>query len=437
MAEPAAVTDSPRAPLLRQWDIFLFWLPLFASWLLMTVEGPLLSAAVNRLPNEVVMLAAVGITITLAVTIESPVINLLATATALVKDRASYEVVRRFTWHWMVLTAVVGALVAFTPLFDLVVRRWLGAPDEVAAWVRPGMQILTLWTPAIAWRRFLQGVLIRFNRTRQVAQGTAVRLVATAGTAWALLLWGDVSGAHLAATALMAGVVVEAIYASIAVRPVLQGELPPSSKNPVEERLTYRELFWFHLPLAGTAALALIAQPMVTFALARLAQPTLLLAAWPLIFFATMWLRAAAFSLPEAVIALSNGEEMHAPIRRFSFSLATVALLGTALFAWSPLVDLYLIQLQDTAPNVAGLASQGLRLFLILPAVSTLVAWRTGLLIHQGKTRRVTEAMVVNVLVTAGLMAAVVAWRWPGIPGAALALTVSTVAQLLYLLWRR
>ena len=48
---------------MRQRDIFLFWLPLFASWLLMTAEGPIVSAAINRLPNEVIMLAAQGIEI--------------------------------------------------------------------------------------------------------------------------------------------------------------------------------------------------------------------------------------------------------------------------------------------------------------------------------------------------------------------------------------
>ena len=48
---------------MRQRDIFLFWLPLFASWLLMTAEGPIVSAAINRLPNEVIMLAAQGIVI--------------------------------------------------------------------------------------------------------------------------------------------------------------------------------------------------------------------------------------------------------------------------------------------------------------------------------------------------------------------------------------
>ncbi len=431
-----APDGSPSTPL-RQWDIFLFWVPLFVSWLMMTLEGPLLSAAVNRLPNEVVMLAAFGIVITLAISIESPIINLLATATARVKDRASFELMRRFTVHWILALTGVSILLAFTPLFGLVVQQLLGAPEEVAVWVRPGLQILTLWTAAIAWRRFLQGVLIAFNRTRLIARGTIIRLFATVGTAFAILQLTDWPGVHLAATALMAGVMTEAVYATIVVQPVIRKHLAPGSAGRTETPLTYRELFWFHLPLAGTAILALLAQPMVTFALARLPEPTLALAAWPLIFHATLLMRTATFSLPEAVIALTNGEATYAPIRRFSLTLAGLALAAVALVTWTPLIDLYLVRLQDTTPDVAVLASRGLALFLVFPALATIVAWINGLLIKSGETRLVNEAMVINVATIAAVLTPAVILGWPGIPSAALAMTSSVLIQLFYLLWRR
>jgi hypothetical protein len=379
------------------------------------------------------MLAALGIVITLAVTIESPIINLLATATALVRCRASYELVRRFTVHWMIFLTAVSVLVAWTPLFDLVVRRWLETPEEVARWVRPGLMILALWSAAIAWRRFLQGVMIRFRRTDRVARGTVLRLASTTGTAVALLLLTDWPGIHLGATALMAGVLVEALYATLAARPILR-RLEPAAAG---EGLTYRRLFWFHLPLAGTAALTLLAQPLVTSTLARLPRPTLALAAWPLIFHATLVLRAPALSLPEAVIALTRGEETRAAIRRFSLTVAGVALAAAALFAATPLARLYLAGLQDATPDVAELARLGLLLFIPYPAISTVVAWVNGLLIHAGRTRRVNEAMAVNVAATAAILGAGLALGWPGIPTAAAALNAAVLAQLVYLWWRR
>jgi len=182
---------------MRQREIFWFWLPLFASWLLMTAEGPLIAAAINRLPGEVVMLAAMGIVNSLSVTIESPIINLLATSTALVRDHASYLLVRRFTLYLCLALTVVAILVGYTPLFDLIVPGLLDVPDDIARWVRPGMQIMIFWSAAIGWRRFLQGILIRFNRTRSIAWGTAVRLLASGGTVAVLAVWGRWPGVKI------------------------------------------------------------------------------------------------------------------------------------------------------------------------------------------------------------------------------------------------
>ncbi|HSM56144.1 MAG TPA: hypothetical protein VK879_08325, partial [Candidatus Sulfomarinibacteraceae bacterium] len=197
----------------------------------MTTEGPTISAVINRLPDEVIMLAAQGIVVSLSVTIESPIINLLSTSTALVRDRQSYLMVRRYTIHWSIVLTLVAAALAFTPLFDLVVVTWMGTPLEIAYWVRPGMQIMTLWTAAIAWRRFLQGVLIHFDYTRYVGWGTVVRLLASASTAIGLALWSGLPGVIIGSLALMAGVLAEAAFATLAVAPLLRSELAPQDSG--------------------------------------------------------------------------------------------------------------------------------------------------------------------------------------------------------------
>ena len=71
----------------------------------------------------------------------------------------------------------------------------------------------------------------------------------------------------------MMGVIAEAVYATIAVRPILSDQLSEASSIAGTSEMTYSTLFWFHLPLAGTSVLALIAQPLVTSSLARLANP--------------------------------------------------------------------------------------------------------------------------------------------------------------------
>ena len=333
----------------------------------MTAEGPTISAAINRLPNEVVMLAAQGIIVSLSVTIESPIINLLATSTALVKDRASYIMVRRFTLHWMVILTVITVLIAFTPVFDLVVRQWLGTPEEVALWVKPGLQIMTFWSAAIAWRRFLQGVLIHFNQPQKMAWGTAMRLFVSAGTVIALSLWTTWPGVVNGTTALMVGVIAEAIYATFAVRPLLQNELSATAPAAAGDTLSYQQLFWFHLPLAGTAVMVLLVQPLITFALARLDRPTQTLAAWPVLFQIMLLARAAALAMPEAVIALTKGAETYRPIRRFTWNLTILLTFFVLLFTLTPLSRWYIFVVQDMDPIVGELARGNLVYFLLFP----------------------------------------------------------------------
>jgi hypothetical protein len=424
---------------MRQRDIFWFWLPLFASWLLMTAEGPVISAAINRLPDEVIMLAAMGIVTSLSVTIESPIINLLATSTANVKDRNSYLLVRRFTIHWAAAVTVVAALVAYTPLFDLVVLGALDAPAEIARWVRPGMQIMVFWSAAIAWRRFLQGVMIRFDATSKVAWGTAARLAASGGAVVVLAVWSNWPGVIIGSVALMAGVVAEAIYATIAARPIVQQLLvanEPATGTPTTTPLTYRELTLFHLPLAGTSVLILLAQPLVTFSLARLDNPTASLAAWPVVFQIMLLARAAAMALPEVVIALSDRPDNFVPLRRFSFYLTGVVTLLTAIFIFSPLASIYVFDIQDMTPEVGALVLASLGLFLFFPALTTITSWLRGLLINGRSTKTINFGMAINLATTTLILLLGVNRRWPGLQTAAIALNLASAAEILYLGWR-
>lgn len=421
---------------MSQRAIFLFWLPLFASWLLMTLEGPIVSATINRLPNEIVMLAAQGIVVSISVTIESPIINLLATSTALSKDRASYLLLRKFTFHWMISLTAITILLAFTPLFELVFIELMAVPKEVAAWIRPGLRIMTFWSAAIAWRRFLQGIMIRYDQTRKVAWGTLVRLISSAGTVILLATWTEWAGVIIGSIALMAGVISEALYATLAVRPILRNQLGLHNKPNDRPTLTYSKLFWFHLPLATTSLLILLVQPLVALSLARSTNPTLSLATWPIVFQIMLVMRAAAFALPEVVIARSDGKETFKPIRRFSLSLVLGTTLFMCLFVLTPLVDMYLYGIQDTTRLVGTIASNSLLLFIPLPALTVMISWIRGLLINKSVTKAVNAGMVVNLVVSIILLVIGVRQQWPGINAAAIALVVAAFAEFLFLWWR-
>lgn len=415
---------------MSQRAIWRFWLPLLGSWLLLTLEGPLITTVINRLPEPVLMLAAQGIVLSLSVLIESPIINLLATSTAKVADQPTYRLVRRFALHWMVLLTAVSILVAWTPVFDWLVVRVMGVRSEIAEWVRVGLRINIFWSAAIAWRRFLQGVLIKAGRTRTVALGTLVRLFSGAAVAVSLAVWTDLPGVVIGATTLFIGVLSEALYATAAARPAVR-QLPATAELPLD----YADLFWFHLPLAATSVLALLVQPLAVYTLARLANADQTLAAWPVLFQILLIARAPAMAAPEAIIALMQRAGA-AALRRFALTLAVGVLTGMLVLVFTPLLDVWLDRVQRVPAGVGDLVRHGVWLCLVFPVVTLAIFSLRGFLISRKQTGTVNGGMAVNLAATAAVLAVGLWQQWPGITTAALALNLAAVGELLFL-WRQ
>jgi hypothetical protein len=261
-------------------------------------------------------------------------------------------------------------------------------------------------------------------------------LAASGGGAITLALWSGWPGVVIGAVALMMGVIAEAVYATIVVQPVLQNELGPNSPPAAGPPLTYRDLVWFHLPLAGTAFLILLVQPMVAFSLARLDNPTVALAAWSLVFQISLLARAGAHALPEAVIALTKGPETLKPVRKFTWTITIVFTVLMALFVFTPLNGLYLFELQDTTAEVGNMARQGIAYFLLLPALTVLISWLRGLFINARRTRIVTLGMVLNLLATGIILYVGMQLELSGLLTAALALNGAAAIELAVLWWQ-
>ncbi|MEM8862469.1 MAG: hypothetical protein AAGD96_29495, partial [Chloroflexota bacterium] len=411
----------------------LFWLPLFASWIMMTVEGPITSATISRLPNKIEMLAAYGVVISLSVFIESPIINLLSTSTALVKDQEAYRLGQRFTIMWIAPLTVLTFAIGFIPaVFDFVVPGILGVPADIAQWVQPGMQIMLFFTACIGWRRFNQGVLINLDQGKYIAQGTGLRLIIMIFIIISMVAFTDLPGIHVGTISLMAGIIAEMFFISYQTRRHVQ-ELPAKS---TEKPLTMNKLFWFHLPLAGTSLMILIVQPIVSAALARMANPTESLAAWPVIFQMLLVFRAPALSLPEVVIAKTDGVGSWLPLRTFARNMTVFMLAFTAIFIFTPLSMFYFVNVQDLDSSLVTMIQAAIPWLLLFPALWVVNAWLRGLLIRFQATGAVNGSMAVNLVVTLIVLAAGIYAGAAGLTTASIAMVVAAAGETIFQAWR-
>ncbi len=378
--------------------IFKVWIPLAASWLLMGMELPILSAVVARLVEPEINLAAYGgIVFPLALIIEAPVIMLLAASTALSKDWASYQKLRNYMLLAGGLLTVLHLLVALTPIYYFVAEGLLGAPPEIIEPARLGLIIMAPWTWTIAYRRLNQGVMIRFGHSNIIGIGTGIRLgmdILVSGIGYFLGLPGIV----VATSAVAAGVTAEAIYIGFRVQPVLRVDLKPASV--IQPALTYRAFAAFYLPLVMTSLLTLLILPMGSAALSRMPRALESLAVWPVVSGFIFMLRSMGIAFNEVVVSLLDEPLSTKPLRRFTALLSIGTTGALIIIAVTPLSRFWLENISALSPELATLARNGLWFGILLPGLNSLQSWYQGALLNNGKTRGISEAVALYLFVT-------------------------------------
>lgn len=411
------------------------WWPLAAGWFLMTVEIPLISAVVARTVDPELNLAAWGVIFSIALILASPVMMLLSASTAYCKDRESYLKVRRYMW--IITGALTGlhALIVFTPLYYFIAETLLATPEEIVETGRIGLAIMLPYIPSIAYRRFNYGVLIRFGHSSAVTFGALTRLLLDVVTVSVIFLVGGVPGAYIAAGTFSLGVLGEAIYSGFRLQPVLRKQLdlaPPSN-----EIITARSFTVFFAPLVMTSMLQILIQPLGTAALSRMPDPILSLAVWPVVYGLIIMWTSAGMAFTEAVVVLLDQPRSTAMLQNFTIRIGALMVGLLLIMNATPLMDIWFQTVAALPPDLANIATWVLWIALLLPGLSFLQSWYTGALVTGRHTRGITEAMLVSLVVHAGILFyGIVRQEIPGLYIGSIALVAGHLTRTLWLWYR-
>jgi len=362
---------------------------------------------------------------------------LMSASTALVEDSSTYRKLRNFMYGLNALATGLLLIILFPPAYGWLMGTILGLPEQVADLTYGALWLLLPWPAAIGYRRFLQGILIRSGRTRLVALGTILRLLAMAGTGLVLYLRFSLPGAWAGAAALSAGVVVEAIavhfMAAGAIRELHRQEttLPTGGTE-----LGYRGIARFYYPLALTSLIGLTVQPLLTFFMGRALSPIESLAVFPVVHALSFLFRAFGLSFQEAALALIGEDHEHFPeIARFALWLGLATSAGLGLVAFTPLASVWFGTVSGLTPELTTFALVPVRILVPVPALSVLLALERVILIQARKTHPITIATSIEVASIAVLF---VAFGWGldlvGVTAAFLAFLGGRSASVLYLL---
>ena len=386
------VAAPPRAPLTTS-RIFWVWLPMAATWIMMSVEGLLVAAVVARLPDATVNLAAFGVAFAFALIIEAPIIMMLSASTALCKDREAFRSLRRFGATLNLGLTLLMLAWTLSPLYPWVAQTVMSLDPKVAELSRQALLVLLPWPAAIGFRRFYQGLLVRHGHTRRIAYGTMIRVSGMGVSAW-LLFDADIPGALIGGAALSVAVLVEAVATRFMVADCVR-EVLATPRNG--EPLTNPKILHFYIPLLVSSVIALAIHPLVNLFLghSRLALESL--ATYPVVAALAFVFRSMGLSFQEVAIAFMDGSRQRFDkLVRFAMGLGAGACVLQGVMALTPLSGLWFGHVAGLPPNLVDLSVPALQILVTMPIFSVMLAFYRALLVWSTETRGITWAGLIE-----------------------------------------
>lgn len=434
--ESSTGTDEEAVDLRR---VVSLWAPLAASWLLMAMEPTLVIATISRLEGAKIQLAAWGsIVFPISLVVEGPIIMMLAASTRLSTSWDRYRKVMGYGHLMGGLLTVLHGAIAFTPLYDFVAVDIMGSAQAVVEPGRLGLQIMLPWTFAIGYRRAQQGVLIRYERSGAVGQGTLVRLATTASVLVGLGLAStngtlpNLPGVAVAGIAIAVGVTSEAVFAGWKVREIFPRLKASKDKTP----LGPRQFASFYAPLAMTPLITLLIQPVGASAMNRMPRELDSVATGGAVHALAFTARSLGMAFNEVVVTLVALRGGPRALRRFGWLLAGVTTATLALLYLTPLAGLWFGKVQELPQELVPLARMGLGICIIMPAYQVAQSWFQGVLVDAHRTRPITEAVSIYFLVAGSLLFLGTRWaEHAGVTGLAWTLTSFITAGLTQTAW--
>ncbi len=413
--------------------IFLFWGPLALTWLMMAIEQPFLIAFIARLNDAKFNLAAFGIAGSFAMIMESPIIMLMSSSTALVTGQNSYRKLKKFADILNAGVTGVQLILLIPPVFNYIVIGLMEVPEEVAGIAHVALLIFIPWAASIGYRRFYQGILIRNNLTRRVTYGTLVRLSVIVITGLILYSAG-VKGAYVGAGAMSMAVISEAVATRIMVSKTLKALI--HKEDTENGNLNLRSISTFYFPLALTSILSLGVHPFVTFFLGRSLMAVESLAVLPVVGSLVFIFRSLGLSYQEVNIALiGKYKQNYRILRNFAVYLGLLVTVLVSVLAFTPLADLWFVNVSGLSTELADLAYLPLKIMILLPALTVLLNFQRSSMIINGTTSSISKATAIELAgIILVLLICVVFLNLIGVVAASIAFVAGKLLSNIYLI---
>jgi hypothetical protein len=193
-----------------QWAIVRFFWPLALIMFTQELSRPVINLFVARGPNATNSLAILAVMYTLGRMPYGWLNDIRNLSLAFREEPNNRETIRRFAIGCALVSLAIMGIFFWTPLRDVILRDWVGVPEELASLATIPLHLFAGFSIAVAVRAYYHGIGIVERRTGALAPSAPARLAAIVLTL-IILPWFGVDGATMGVAALLAGFAVEAL----------------------------------------------------------------------------------------------------------------------------------------------------------------------------------------------------------------------------------
>ena len=315
-------------------ELFFFYLPLALTHLMMSGGTPIINAGIARLPEPVEGLAAFAVAFAFSVFLSSLCFGLEPAVIALVRGPRSFSRVLRFSLVLGFSISALKLMIGLSPLADLVFEDFFGLEAELAARAARTFCIFSPIPFLLAFRSVGRGVLTSVSRTPLIGWGTLLRLLTMIAVVVAGVFTGFVPGPILGILALLAAILVEAVFIGLAaLRQV--GRLPGDEEGGAG--LSYASIFSFVSPLLISGLFGVSVFSIVNAVVSRTADADMAVSAFSVVRSIVWFIISMLMSFQQLIIAKSATKEERRHVLSFVACVTVVITLFVAVLAYTPL----------------------------------------------------------------------------------------------------
>jgi small-conductance mechanosensitive channel len=136
--------------------------------------------------------------------------------------------------------------------------------------------------------------------------------------------------------------------------------------------------------------------------------------------------RGFGFAFNEVVVSMAGKPDGQVQLQRFTRMLAIVTMVMMAMVALTPLGEIWFSRVSGLSPELTHLSSVTVMFAILMPGYQVYQSWYGGMLVHYHKTRGISEAVLVYVI-----MALFGLWL-----GTQMAIVQEFTGQLMFLLFQ-